>query len=71
MASRVAGVSRDGVVKAAAEEFFGRGQAVVGLEVGDCALHDVHQETDCGAAVVGLFADEGGEVLVQGGRFYR
>ena len=42
-----------------------------GLKSGRCALHDVHQETDCGAAVVGLFADEGGEVLVQGGRFYR
>ena len=44
---------------------------MVGLEVGDCALHDVNQEADCCAAVVGLFPDQGGQFLVEGGRFYR
>ena len=42
---------------------------MVGLEVRDCALHDVYQEADGGEAVVGLFPDEGGQFLVQGGGF--
>ena len=42
-----------------------------GLKSGIVALHDVDQEADGGAAVVGLFPDEGGQVLVEGGRVYR
>ena len=42
---------------------------MVGLEVGQVALHDVYQEADGGPAVVGLFADEGGQFPVQGGGF--
>lgn len=57
---------RGWVVKAATQEFPGGGQAVVGFEVVEVALHHVHQETDGGAAVVGLFANQGGEVLVEG-----
>ena len=57
--------------KPAAQEFFGGGQAVVGLEVGQVALHDVDKEADGGAAVIGLFPDEGGQFLVEGGRIYR
>ena len=44
---------------------------MVGLEVGQVARHDVDQEADGGAAVVGLFPDEGGQFLVEGGRVYR
>ena len=42
---------------------------MVGLEVGQVALHDVYQEADGGAAVVGLFPDEGGQFLVEGDGF--
>ena len=56
-----------GGVKAAAQEFLSGGEAVVGLEVGQVARHDVYQEADGGAAVVGLFPDEGGQFLVEGG----
>ena len=52
-------------VEAAAQEFFGSGQSMMGLEAVDIPLHHVHQETDGGAAVVSLFADQGGEVLVE------
>ena len=44
---------------------------MVGFEVGQVARHDVYQEADGGAAVVGLFPDEGGQFLVEGGRVYR
>ena len=44
---------------------------MVGLEVGQVARHDVDQEADGGAAVVGLFPDEGGQFLMEGGRVYR
>ena len=40
-------------------------KAVVGLEIGQVALHDVHQEADGGAAVVGFLADEGYQFLVE------
>lgn len=52
-------------VEASAQEFFGGGQPVVGLEVGEIALHDVHQEADGDAAVVSFLAYQGGEVLVE------
>ena len=42
-----------------------------GLKSGQVALHDVYQEADGGAAVVGLFTDEGGQFLAEGGRVYR
>ena len=42
-----------------------------GLKSGIVALHDVNQEADCCAAVVGFLPDEGGQFLVEGGRFYR
>ena len=38
---------------------------MVGLEVREISLHDVNQETNCGAAVVGFLANQGGEVLVK------
>ena len=41
----------------------------MGLEVREVALHDVYEEADGGEAVVGLFPDEGGELLVEGGGF--
>ena len=44
---------------------------MVGFEVGQVALHDVYQEADGGPAVVGFFPDEGGQLLVEGGRVYR
>ena len=44
---------------------------MVGLEAGQVARHDVDQESDCCTAVVGLFPDEGGQFLVEGGRIYR
>jgi hypothetical protein len=53
-------------VKATAQEFFGGGQAVVGLKLLEIALHHVNQEADGGAAALGLLADEGREVLVEG-----
>lgn len=52
-------------VEAAMQEFPCGGQAVVGLEGLEVALHHVHQKSDGGAAVVSLFADQGGEILVE------
>ena len=40
-----------------------------GLKSGRLPCHDVYQEADGGAAVVGLFPDEGGQFPVQGGGF--
>ena len=51
-------------VEAAAEEFLGGGEAMVGLEAGKVALHHVHEEADGGAAVVGFFEDQVGQGLV-------
>ena len=54
-------------VEAAAQEFFGGGQPMVGFEVLEAALHHINQEADGGAAVASLFADKGSEVLVKRG----
>ncbi len=49
------------VVEAALEEFFGGGEAVAGLEVGEFALHHVDQESDGDVAIVGFFTDDLGQ----------
>ena len=54
-------------VEAAAQEFFGGGQPMVGFEVLEAALHHINQEADGGAAVASLFADQSREVPVERG----
>ena len=60
-------------VETAMQEFPGGGQAMMGLEALEIALHDVHQKADGGAAIVGFVADESGQIgmvlrQVHGGR---
>ena len=54
-------------VEAAAQEFFGGGQPMVGFEVLEAALHHINQEADGGAAVASLLADQSREVPVERG----
>ena len=62
----IGGVSfRGRGVEATVQEFPGGGQAMMGFEILEIALHDVNQETDGGAAIVGLFADQGSQILVE------
>ncbi len=62
----ISGVSfRSRGVEATVQEFPGGGQAMVGFKILEIALHDVNQETDGGAAIVGLFADQDSQILVE------
>ena len=61
-ASAWASGSSGDIVEAALEEFFGSGEAVAGLEVGEFTLHGVDEEADGGAAIVGFLADDLGEL---------
>ena len=54
--------SAGSVVEAAAQELPGGCEPVVRLEAGEAALHDVHEESDGDAAVVGLLTDDLGKV---------
>ena len=56
--------SRGRGVETATQEFLGGGQAMVGLELLEVALHHVHQEADSDATAFSFLADQCSEVMV-------
>ena len=49
-------------VETAMQEFHGGGQAMMGLEALEIALHHVNQKADGGAAIAGLPTNQGGQI---------